>query len=585
MRPYRGALSLALLALVASAAIGLAFPLIVRDLLDAAFLGGDRALLNRIALLLLLLFTIQAALNYVQTYYLSVTGERAVAGLRQELFDKLLEMPAGFFAERRTGELTSRLTTDVGLLQGVLSHQIAEFSRQVLALVGGVVLLTLMQPRLTLTALGVVPLVVGSAMFFGRRLRRITTGVQDKVAEATAVADEAISQIRTVQSFTQEPMERRRYGERIALSVRAALRRARVRGVFFGVLTFTTFGGIVFVLWQGGVLVLEGKLTAGALVSFLLYTITIAAAIGALASFFSAYQEAVGAAERVFELLEAPSAVADPPSPRPLPRPIRGEVAFEGVSFRYREEAGAPQTLAGIDVRVAPGEVVALVGPSGSGKTTLVSLLPRFWDATEGVVRLDGVDVRELRLAELRGAVGLVPQEPALFSGSVGENIAYGRPGATQAEIEAAARAAHAHEFVVRLPMGYDTVVGERGVKLSGGQRQRIAIARALLKNPAVLVLDEATSNLDTESERLIEDAMEKLLAGRTTLIIAHRLSTVRRADRLIVLDHGRIVEEGTHPSLLAQGGLYARLYQRQFRDEMETREWTVPVTSTTTST
>ncbi len=568
VRPYRGGLLIALVTLVASTAIGLAFPLIVRELLDAAFLGGDRALLDRIALLLLLLFSIQAVLNYVQTYYLSATGERAVAGLRRELFEKLLEMPPGFFADRRTGELTSRLTADVGLLQGVLSHQIAEFSRQFLALVGGIVLLTLMQPRLTLTALGVVPLVVGSAVFFGRRLRRMTTGVQDKVAEATAVAEEAISQIRTVQSFTQEPMERRRYGERILESVRAALVRAQVRGMFFGVLTFTTFGGIVFVLWQGGVLVLEGNLTAGALVSFLLYTITIAAAIGALASFFSAYQEAVGAAERVFELLETEAPITDPPSPTPLPRPVRGEVAFESVSFRYRDAADAPWTLHEIDVKVAPGEVVALVGPSGAGKTTLVSLLPRFWDVTAGRIRLDGIDIRELRLADLRGAVGLVPQEPALFSGTVEANIAYGRPGATTEQIEGAARAAHAHEFVVRLPQGYATLVGERGVKLSGGQRQRIAIARALLKNPAVLVLDEATSNLDTESERLIEDAMEKLLAGRTTLIIAHRLSTVRRADRLLVLDHGRIVEEGTHAALLSQGGLYARLYQRQFRDD-----------------
>jgi subfamily B ATP-binding cassette protein MsbA len=568
VRPFRAGLAIALVTLIASAAIGLAFPLVVRELLDAAFLTGDRALLDRIAVLLLVLFSIQAVLNYVQTYYLSATGERAVAGIRRELFDKLLEMPPGFFADRRTGELTSRLTADVGLLQGVLSHQIAEFSRQVLALVGGIVLLTLMQPRLTLTALGVVPIVVGSAVVFGRRLRRITTGVQDKVAEATAVAEEAISQIRTVQSFTQEPMERRRYADRIRESVRSALLRAQVRGVFFGVLTFTTFGGIVFVLWQGGVLVLEGKLTAGALVSFLLYTITIAAAIGALASFFSAYQEAVGAAERVFELLEVPSAITDPASPMALPKPVRGDVAFERVSFRYRDAADAPWTLREIDLTVARGEVVALVGPSGAGKTTLVSLLPRFWDVAEGRIRLDGVDVRDLRLTDLRGAVGLVPQEPALFSGTVAENIAYGRPGATQGEIEAAAKAAHAHEFVVRLPEGYAAVVGERGVKLSGGQRQRIAIARALLKDPAVLILDEATSNLDNESERLIEDAMEKLLAGRTTLIIAHRLSTVRRADRLIVLDHGRIVEEGTHAFLLAQAGLYSRLYQRQFRDD-----------------
>jgi subfamily B ATP-binding cassette protein MsbA len=561
-------LALATLTLILSALIGLAFPMVVRYLLDAAFIRQDRAILDRIAIGLVLLFTIQALLNYVQTYYLSAVGERVVAGLRRELFSRLLQMPPGFFAERRTGELTSRLTTDIGLLQGVLSHQIAEFSRQILALVGGVVLLTLMQPQLTLTALAVVPLVVGTALYFGRRLRRMTTSVQDKVADATGVAEEAFSQIRTVQSFVQEPAERQRYGDRIAASVQAALTRARIRGVFFGVLTFSTFVGIVVVLRQGGLLVLQGQLTPGELVQFLLYTITIAAAIGALASFFSSYQEAVGAAERVFEILEMDPAIADPALPSELPSPTRGNVAFEGVFFRYHRDSSVPWVLEGVDLSCAPGEVVALVGPSGAGKTTLVSLLPRFWDVDRGSVRLDGVDVRSLRLADLRGAIAIVPQDPALFSGTIRENIAYAQPGASMEEVEAAARGAHAHEFIERLPQGYDTMVGERGVKLSGGQRQRVAIARAILKDPAVLILDEATSNLDTESERLIEDALGKLLVGRTTLIIAHRLSTVRRADRLVVMDRGRIVEEGTHAELLELGGLYARLYQRQFRDE-----------------
>jgi len=566
-------LGLASLTLIASALLGLAFPMVVRYLLDAAFVQHNREMLDRIAIGLVLMFSVQAVLNYVQTYLLSAVGERVVAGLRQELFGKLLEMPPGFFAERRTGELTSRLTTDIGLLQGVLSHQIAEFSRQLLALFGGVVLLTLMQPRLTLTALGVIPLVVGTALFFGRRLRRMTVGVQDKVAEATAVADEAFSQIRTVQSFVQEPMERSRYGERIAGSVKAALIRARVRGVFFGVLTFSTFVGIVFVLWQGGLLVLQGQLSPGELVQFLLYTITIAAAIGTLASFFSSYQEAVGAAERVFEILEMTPTITDPEAPAALSSPPQGRVTFERVSFRYQRSPSLPWILEDIDLHCAPGEVVALVGPSGGGKTTLVSLLPRFWDVDRGRVLLDGIDVRSLRLADLRGAIGIVPQDPALFSGTIRENIAYPRPGASQDDIEAAARGAHAHEFIERLPYGYDTVVGERGVKLSGGQRQRIAIARAILKNPAVLILDEATSNLDTESERLIEDALGKLLVGRTTLIIAHRLSTVRRADRLVVLDRGRIVEEGSHAELLELGGLYARLYQRQFRDDSSVTE------------
>jgi subfamily B ATP-binding cassette protein MsbA len=567
LRPYRGALAVAIVTLLLSSAIGLAFPGVVRYLLDAAFVHGDRRMLDRIAGGLVALFVIQAFLNYAQAYLLSATGERAVAGLRQELFSRLLDMPPGFFADRRTGELTSRLTADVALVQGVMSHQLAEFSRQVIQLVGAIVLLTLRQPRLTLTALSVAPVVVLSIFFFGRRLRRITTGVQDRVADANAVAEEALSQIRTVQSFVQEETERARYGARVLEGVRQAIRRAQVRGVFVGIITFASFSGMVIVLWQGGRLVLDGRLTPGSLVEFLLYTIFIAASIGGLASFFTAYQEAIGAVARVFEIIESKPVIADPAAPVALPARLRGEVAYEGVSFRYQTDPEAPWTLHDIRLSARPGEVVAIVGPSGGGKTTLVSLLPRFWDVHQGRITLDGEDIRSLRLTDLRHAIGLVPQEPALFSGSVAENIAYARPGASREDVEAAARAAHAHEFVERLPEGYDTLVGERGVKLSGGQRQRVAIARAILKDPAVLVLDEATSSLDTESERLIEDALGKLLVGRTTLIIAHRLSTVRRADRLVVLDRGRIVEEGSHAELIAAGGLYARLYQRQFRE------------------
>src|SRR6476620_809079 len=367
VRPYRRMLAVATVALILSGLASLAFPMVVRYLLDAAFVNRNRELLDRIALGLVALFCVQAVLNYLQAYLLSAAGEQAVAGLRRELFAKLLEMPPGFFADRRTGELTSRLTVDVGLLQSVMSHLVSEFSRQIISLVGGVVLLTWLQPRLTLTALLAAPVVVGTALVFGRRLRRMTTGVQDRVAEATAVAEEAFSQIRTVQSFVQEPAERGRYDERIGASVKAALVRAQLRGVFFGVLTFSTFVGIVFVLWQGGLLVLEGQLTPGELVQFLLYTITMAAAIGALASFFSSYQEEVGAAEGVFEILEMEPGITDPDSPVPLPHPVRGDVAFEGVSFKYQRGSTLPWILEDINLRGAPGEVVALVGPSGAG--------------------------------------------------------------------------------------------------------------------------------------------------------------------------------------------------------------------------
>ncbi len=545
----------------------------VRYLLDAAFVDGDREMLDRIALLLLAIFATTAVLNYIQTYWLTATGERAVAGIRRELFDKLLTMPPGFFADRRSGELVSRLTADVSMLQGIMSHQLAEFARQVMALTGGVLILTWMQPRLMLTALGVVPVVIGSAMLFGRRLKRITTGVQDQLAESTAAAEEAFSHIRVVQGFVQEGTERAKYGERIGRVITTALRRARIRAFFFGAITFTTFAGVTAVLWMGGRLVLSGELTAGSLVSFLLYTVSIAASIGALAAFFTAYQEGVGAAERVFELLEEEPAVTSPVDPVTLPRPIRGELEFRNVSFSYRSGPDAPATLAEVSFRMMPGEVVAVVGPSGAGKTTIASLIPRFWDPTAGSITLDGIDLKRLPLGTLRGAVGLVPQEPALFSGTIRENIAYARPDATAEEITAAARVANAHDFIAGLPEGYDTMVGERGVKLSGGQRQRIAIARAVLKDPAVLVLDEATSALDTESERLVELALERLLAGRTTLIIAHRLSTVQRADRLVVLDHGRVVEEGSHAELLRLGGIYARLFQMQFRDDDDVAE------------
>ncbi len=565
VRPYTGVLAICAVCLVVAAAVGLAFPQVVRYLLDAAFQQHDRRMLDRIALGLVAAFALQGLMNFVQVFLLTSTAERIIAKLREDVFAHLVRLSPGFFTEQRTGELTSRLSADLAVLQSLMGTWVSEMSRQSLFLVGGIVMLTRTHSTLTTTTLAVVPLVVASAFFFGRRLRKASTGVQDRVAEAMGMADEAFSQIRTVQSFVREDEETRRYRGLLSGVVTAAIARARTRATLFGVVGFVAFSGVVAVLWQGGRLVLEGSLTPGALVSFLLYAITVAAAVGSLASLFGNYQEAVGAAQRVFELLQMEPSVAEPATPATLARPVRGAVALEGVSFQYA--ADLAHVLGEVSLTIAPGEVVALVGPSGAGKTTVASLIPRFWDVTGGRITLDGTDVRELSFADLRGSIGLVPQEPALFSGTVRENIAYSRPGASEADVLSAARAAHAIEFIDRLPQGLETLVGERGVKLSGGQRQRIAIARVFLKDPAVVLLDEATSSLDNESERLVEEAMEELLRGRSTLIIAHRLRTVRRADRVLVLDHGKVVEEGTHDELVEAGGVYSRLYRAELRD------------------
>ena len=569
MRPYRLQIALASVALLVSAGITLAFPLVVRYLLDAAFVRASAPSLNRIALILVGLFAAQGLLNFGQVWVLTAAAERIIAKLRDDLFAHLVRLSPGFFTERRSGELTSRLATDVTLLQSVMTYQATELSRQVLFLVGGVVMLTLTHPQLTVTTLAVVPVIVGTAWLFGRALKKASTGVQDRVADAMGSADEAFAQIRTVQSFTREAVEARRFSTQLRDVVVAAVRRAKIRGAFFGVITFCAFGGVVIVLWQGGRLVLARELTPGALVEFLFYAFFVAAAVGSLASLFGNYQEAVGAAHRVFELLDTKPTVVDPPAPVAPPQPVRGDVRFEHVTFAYGPDL--PTVLHDVSFHIAPGEVVALVGPSGAGKTTVASLITRFWDVPNGMVTLDGIDIRRLSLLDLRGAVGLVPQEPALFSGTVRDNIAYARPDASDADVIAAAKAAHAWEFIERLQDGLETRVGERGVKLSGGQRQRIAIARVFLKDPAVVLLDEATSSLDSESERLVNSAMEELLTGRSTLIIAHRLSTVRRADRLLVLDGGRIVEEGSHAELLAGSGVYARLYRVQYPEAAAT--------------
>ena len=548
--------------MLCSVGIGLAFPLVVRELLDAAFLAEDSALLNRIAIGLLSLFAALAVINFSQSYLTASVSEKVVADLRRDIFGSLVYQPPGFFADRRVGELSSRLASDSGLIQGVLRFGVPEIIRQVTFLVGALVLVTITNPRLTLVTLTAIPFAALVGWFFGRRVRRLSTNIQDRLADAVARAEQVFTQIRTVQSFTRESYENETYVRAVNQARDEGLRRAMARASLTGAVTFAAFGAIVGVLWVGGRLVLDGALSPGTLVAFLLYAVTISGAITSLAGFWANLQEAAGASRRIFEILDNPVAIESPTEPRPLPTPVRGVVRYEGVSFRYGPNL--PRVLDGIDLVLDEGATVALVGISGSGKSTLASLIPRFFDVEEGAVTFDGIDVRELALDDLRSRVGIVPQEPMLFAGTVRENLVYGNPDATQAEIEEVARSAHAVEFIETFPDGYDQVVGERGVTLSAGQRQRIAIARVMLERPKLLILDEASSSLDSESESLVQDALERLMGGRTTLVIAHRLSTVIRSDRILVLDQGRIVDEGSHRELLERSEVYDRLYRRQ---------------------
>jgi ATP-binding cassette, subfamily B, bacterial MsbA len=569
--PFRVSLSVAAVLLLFSTAVGLAFPLVVRELLDAAFLRGDGGLLNTIAIGLLVLFLIQAFVNFTQSYLTASVSERVVAGLRKDVFGALIQQSPGFFDSRRVGELTSRLSSDVGLVQNVLRFGVPELVRQGLFLIGALVLVTITHARLTLVTLTVIPLAIVIGWLFGRRVRRMSTDIQDRLAAAVARAEQVFTQIRTVQIFTRESFEARAFGEEVDRTRDEGLKRAVARASLTGAVTFVAFGAIVGVLWEGGRLVLAGELTPGTLVAFLLYAVTISGAITSLAGFWGNLQEAAGAARRIFELIDHPVSVHSPVDPEPLPRPVVGEVRYAGVTFRYGEDL--PLVLKGIDLELNEGETVALVGSSGSGKTTLAGLLPRFFDVEEGSVTLDGLDVRSLQLSELRGAIGQVPQEPMLFAGTVRENLMYGNPEASEDEMLEAAHAAHAHEFIVGFPDGYDQEVGERGVTLSGGQRQRMAIARVMLERAKVLILDEASSSLDAESEALVQDALDRLMAERTTLVIAHRLSTVIRADRILVLDDGVIEDRGTHRELLDRSPVYQRLYRRQFEAALATTE------------
>ena len=569
-RPEAPLLIGGLVFLAIGSAATLSYPQGASVLIDAALgappdwaKGTDRGrLLELIALGMAAVALVSAAAMGLRYFLFMLAGERVIARLRQDLYGRILDQEIAFFDQERTGDLMSRLSSDTATLQGTVSANISFGLRNLIQLLGGVVLLFLTSPRLTLVILAVVPAIAVGAVVYGRRIRRLSRQVQDAIAAGQAVAEESIAGVRTVRAFAAEPAEMARYDSAITRSLALARRRIRASSLFMAVTSFAGYASAALVFWYGGRLVQAGELSAGQLTSFLVYTLLVGFSLGALADLWADFLRAMGAGERVFELLDR--APRMPTTGGETLDPVAGRLELDAVDFRY---PGRPdvQVLRGLSLAIDPGEVVALVGASGAGKSTVAALLLRFYDPDGGALRLDGVDLRRLDPAWLRRQIGLVAQEPLLFSSSVADNIRYGRPDATAVEIEAAARAANAHDFVSAFPDGYDTLVGERGVQLSGGQKQRVAIARAVLKDPRILVLDEATSALDAQAEHLVVEALERLMEGRTSLVIAHRLSTVRQADRVAVIEAGAVIELGRHEELLAQGGHYRRLVERQF--------------------
>ena len=561
-KPQWRSLVLGTVYLAVGSAMSLWYPQLIRQIIDQSLGTGGTAAVDRAALLMLVIFLVDGIATALRYRTFTLIGERVVTDLRQRLFRRLLEQEIAFFDAHRTGELTNRLASDTTVLQNAVSVNISMALRNVASVVGGVGLLTYTSPRLTLIMLVIVPFVSLGAAFFGRQVRGLARKTQDALASTGDVAEEVLSSMRTIRAFAAEDVESARYARSVEAAFDITKERIRYVAWFTGGATFAGYGAIAVVLWYGGHLVIAGSMTVGQLTSFLLYTLIVAFSLGTLASLWTDFMRAIGATERVFELLDRVPSMPTAGGTRLAQ--VRGEIKFEHVHFSYptRSQAGVLQD---VSLHVAPGEVVALVGPSGAGKSTIAALLARLYDVGSGTITLDDTPLTQLSPDWLRQQVGSVAQEPVLFSTSIADNIRYGKTDATREEVHEAARAANAHDFIIGFPEGYDTAVGERGVQLSGGQKQRVAIARAVLKNPHILVLDEATSALDAESEHLVKEALERLMHGRTTLIIAHRLSTVKDADRVIVMDHGRVAQTGNHAALMLEGGLYKRLVERQF--------------------
>ena len=564
LAPYRWRIAGALAALTVASAAVLSLGFGLRLLIDDGFAAGDPAPLDRALAALFAAVLVLAAATWARFYLVSWLGERVIGDIRRDVYDHVIGLSPRFLETMRTGEVLSRLTVDTTLLQAVIGSVASVALRNLLLFIGGAAMLVVTSPKLAALACVLAPAAVAPIVAFGRRVRRLSRAAHDRLADVGAHGEESLNAVRTVQAFNHEPHDRRAFAARVEAAFAAAAARVRARAWLTALAMAAVFGAVALVLWVGGRAVLAGELSGGALAQFVFFAVVAAGAAGAISEVYGDLQRAAGATERLLDLLEAAPDVTAPPRPAALPRPAAGAIAFEGVTFRYPSRPGAA-ALDGVDLAIAPGERVALVGPSGAGKTTLFQLLLRFYDPERGRVRIDGVSLRDADPRDVRARIAVVPQEPVIFAASAWENIRYGRPDADDRAVRAAARAAAAEEFLDALPEGFDSFLGEKGVRLSGGQRQRVAIARALLRDPAILLFDEATAALDSENERLVQSALDRLMAGRTTLSIAHRLATVRGADRIVVLDRGRIAAAGDHDSLMGQGGLYARLAAPQF--------------------